>query len=174
MSRLIRLTEGEIAANTLLSTSSYLVTNWARTADMGAADSWLAVQPEQGLVREQVQSLEVGAGGYYGRYSGVLEFFQLTTQMRDYIEDTILNGRGIGKISAFLHTPKSPFEMDVFWGQMISPFRTGNTDYFRYSDGRYWNVQYVINRAVEQTVTVFGFSATEIFSLSDNDEFLEV
>lgn len=169
MSNLIRLGAGIMGANALLATDSYLITDWTRTADMSASDEWFATEPEKGMRSEHVASLELGVGGFYGNYSGMIEFVMLTPLMRDYIEGTVLGGIGIGVVTAYLHNPRDPYEMDVFRCEMVSPLVLGNDEYERWDNNRYWNVRYALRRATVQPLFLLQVGTTSQILSSDGD-----
>ncbi len=152
MSTLLRLASGHaISKATLLATSSYLITNWTRTADMTSADEWLAVEPERGMRQDHVQSVALGTGGWYGNYAGELEFLVLTPLMRGYIEGTLLANVGIGLVTVYMSNARDTSQLSAFRAVMVSPFANGNDAYERWDDNRYWNVRYTINRGVVLT-----------------------
>ena len=77
MSSLIRIASGNVSAFDLLNTASYLVTNWPRQTDQSTGIDWSATQPEFGVTSEFAAGLEVGSGNFYGKVSGIIDFFLL-------------------------------------------------------------------------------------------------
>lgn len=155
-----RLVAGHsISASALLGNDAYLVANWTRTSDMESSDEWLALDPERGMRQQQVAGVSLGTGGFYGGYTGVIEFLMLTPQMRDYLENDILNNVGIGKVTIYTHDPRDQYQMNVFQCEMVSPFATGKDSYERFDDTRYWNVRYELRRGVVLPVRALRASA---------------
>lgn len=156
---LIRLAQGHISAYDLLSNDDYVVLNWIRTADMSSELHWMATQPEIGVQAEFVPSLAVGSGNFYGGYSGVVEFFILSPLMRDYLEETFLDDKGVAAVTAYLHDPRSGSNSGyrVFQGELISPFSlNAETTYTRFSDNTYANVQYLFRRGLPVSLEVLA------------------
>jgi len=157
----IRIALGEISANALLSNDSYLVTNWTRTSDMANTSfTWSASQAEKGLQQEFVAGLGKGSGGYYGGYSGTLNFFVATPQMRQYLFETLMNFKPIARVTAYLHVPNAAYdfeEMQVVTCDLISPIASNaDSDYTRFNNTLYHTMQYRIERAelVDYTLLV--------------------
>jgi len=149
MSRLIRLAAGQVSAYDLLTTDSYLLHEWTRLSDMRSSVSWSASQPELGLLTEHVQGLGKGSGGFYGGASGIVEFFVLTPQMRDYLEATILGGNGIAEVTAYLHNPRFADNdgFAVYQGELLSPYiANADSSHTRFNDVAYTNNQYLFRR----------------------------
>lgn len=150
MSDLIRLAAGTIAAATLTSTSSYLVTNFPRQTDMPVSVYWSTSQPEIGVQQQVRNSLEVGSGGYYGKVSGIIEFFILTEDMRQYLYTTIMGSSPIAAVTAYLHHPVDGFQ--VYQGELLTPYAANaETSYTRFNDDFYTNNQYLFRRGTKVT-----------------------
>jgi len=148
MSRLIRLWNGTISENDLLNTSSYLVTSYTRQTDMAAATQWQASQPEFGVTQELAAGLEVGSGKFYGGVSGIIQFFYLTEDMRQFIDDNIMSNAPIAAVTAYLHHPIDGFQ--VYQGELVTPFAANaETSYTRFSDAIYSNNQYLFRRGTK-------------------------
>lgn len=146
MSDLIRLGTGTIAAATLEGTSSYLVTNFPIQADMGSGDTWIAQQPNPPLLQNLIPSLEVGSGGYYGKFASQIEFSILTEDMRQYLHNTIMGGNPIAKVTAYLEHPLNGFGSYV--GELITPYAANSQGGFsRYDASYYTRNIYLFQRA---------------------------
>lgn len=159
MSRLIRIAAGAIDAYDLLSTDSYLVSEWARLDDMPSSVTWSASQPELGLLTEHVQGLGKGTGGFYGDASGIIEFFILTPYMRDYLENTLLGGNGIATVTAYLHNPRFADNdgFAVYQGVLLSPYlANADTAHTRFNDKMYTNNQYLFTRGTLTALPVLA------------------
>lgn len=164
----IRLATGHIDAYDLANTDSHLVTNWTRTNDMTASDHWHATQPDQGVQRIHRRSREIGAGGFYGGYSGILEFFTLTTGMIEYIEDTILGGNGISKATIFVRIGKQSYK--YFQGELVSPFALDSeSDYTTAGETYTTNTQYLFRRGTEVTVSNLLLEIGDLILLENGD-----
>lgn len=168
---LIRIAPGQVTAYELLTTDSYLVSNWPRTSDMPADLHWQASQPEKGLQQELVTSLGRGGGGYYGSYSGLISFFILTPFMRQYLFETIMQSSPVAMITAYLHTPNDAYdfdEMQVVYGEMLSPIASNaESDYARFTNRIYHTLQYPINRAEIQRLNVLTTLSGAILTTLD-------
>lgn len=167
MSRLIRIAAGAIDAYDLLSTDSYLVSEWARLDDMPSSVSWSASQPELGLLTEHVQGLGKGTGGFYGDASGIIEFFVLTPYMRDYLENTLLGGNGIAPVTAYLHNPRFADNdgFAVYQGVLLSPYlANADTAHTRFNDKIYTNNQYLFTRGTLTPLEVIATLDTEVIT----------
>jgi hypothetical protein len=155
----IRLAAGTVTAFDLLTTDSYLVTQYTRTSDMTPAMHWLATQPEGAELKRQWRGgFEVGSGNWYGGFNGALVFSILTIGMRDTIENTLLGGKGVAKVTAYLHAPQAAQsqEMIVVLGELVSPFRQ-ESDTYTYFDGKlYHTVRYDFRRGSEVTLQVLA------------------
>jgi hypothetical protein len=161
----IRLASGTVTAYTLLTTSSYLVTNWTRVSDMPASIDWLASQPEYGAARRFVPSLAVGSGKRVGKFNTVLSFFQLTTGMRNYIEHTLLSSNGIGAITCYIHLPEDENVFAVCTGELVSPYHAdSDLTYTRVNDELDVNVQYGLRRLTISTIEVLSTAANTVLS----------
>lgn len=155
----IRIATGHIDAYDLANTAAYKVIDWTRTSDMTASDSWQATQPDKGLQRQHRASLEVGVGGFYGGYSGILEFFTLTTGMIEYIEGTILGSNGISKATIFVRVGKQSYK--YFQGELVSPFALdAESDYEVAGETHTTNTQYLFRRGAEITLSAWGTQAS--------------
>ncbi len=121
---------------------------------MQPANYWSASQPEGAeLLRELVTGLGVGTGGYYGLYSGLIEFFILTPQMREYLEETILGGNGVAAVTVYLHNPRigTNSGFAAYQGELVSPYvLNSEASYTRFSDRTYANNQYLFRRGTVQ------------------------
>lgn len=173
MSDLIRIAQGHVSAYTLLTTDSYLVSNWARTSDMKSHISWRCSQPEGGELRtEFVQGLGVGTGGFYGGYSGILEFMLLTPQMRNYIEETLLYDAGISAVTVYAHAPHFGDNegFAVFQGELVSPYAiNAEGSYSRFSDRHYTNNQYLFRRGNLVQLEVLATLDGDVLSTLDGN-----
>lgn len=171
MSNLIRLAAGTVTAFDLLNTASYLVTNWARQADMDAADSWQALQPEQGLRSEYVASIELGSGNLYGGYSGVLEFFMLTEAMQQYIHTNILSGKPVAKVTAYLYNDFTR-AWGIYVGELLSPHvANAESEYGVFGQARFWNNQYLFRNGVSATISYLLLESGDVI-LTESDDSL--
>ena len=154
MSSSIRLANGTLTANDLLTTSSYLVSNWTRQTDMmvSAAIQWRASQPENGVTQEMASSLEKGSGKFIGLVSGTIEFFYMTEDMRQYVHNTIMGGSPVSLVTAYLHHPLDGFQ--VYQGELLTPFAANaETPHTRFSDEIYTNNQYLFRRGTQVTTS---------------------
>ena len=152
MSTSIRLAAGDITAYNLLNTSSYLVTNFPRQTDMDAVDQWLAVQPNPPLLQTFVQSLEVGSGGYYGKFATQIEFTFMTEDMRQYIYSTIMSSKPVAKVTAYLEHPTNGF--GVYTGELVTPFAANSEGGFnRFDETMYTSNVYIFRRATLKTIS---------------------
>ena len=152
MSNLIRLVSGVVSAYTLLNTPSSLVENFPRQTDMTPAVSWSASQPEFGVQQQIRTGAEIGSGGYYGKLSGVLEFFILTEDMRQYLHNTIMGGKPIASVTAYLHHPVDGFQ--VYQGELLTPYAANaETTHTRVNDDYYTNNQYLFRRGTKVTIS---------------------
>lgn len=159
MSQLIRIASGAVSAYDLLNDENSLVINWTRYDDMPTAVYWSASQPEFGVQAEFVAGLGKGTGGFYGGYSCVLQFFLMTAQMRDYVENTLLNGNGIGRVTAYLHNPRFTDNdgFAVYQGELVSPFAANaESTYTRYGEKLYSNNQYLFRRGTLVSLEILG------------------
>lgn len=161
MDNLIRLASGQLSAYDLLSNDAYLVRNWTRTDDMqNTSFIWSASQPDKGLQAEFVQGLGLATGGYYGGYSGQLNIFVATPQMREYLFDTFMNGSPICQVTAYLHIPNKNYQykgMTAVYGEMLSPIASNaELDYTRFNNHLYHTLQFSIRRATILPLTVWG------------------
>jgi len=120
MSDLIRLASGDVTAYDLLNTSSYLVINFTRQSDMSASDYWSATQPDKMVQAEFVGGIELGSGGYYGGYSGDVQFFILTPNMRSYLHTTIMASKPVAKVTMTLYNPIDG--LSVYTGELVNPY----------------------------------------------------
>lgn len=155
MSYDIRIGAGDITAYDLLNTSSYLVSNWARQSDMIASDQWLCTQPDQPLLQPYVGSLEVGAGGYVGKFATQIMFPVLTQEQRQYIDTNILGGKPIAKVTAYLEHPINGF--GVYTGELVSPYAANSEGSFsRFDKKRYFASVFEFRRATLKTIRVIG------------------
>lgn len=173
MSDLIRIAPGTITAYALLTTDSYLVSNWTRVSDMGIADEWSATQTDNPMLQEHVPSLEVGAGGFYGKHSGIITFSLLTPLMRDYLENTLLGGNGIAAVTAYLHSPRIGDNngFAVFQGEMISPYAVNAESSFRrFSDHYYTANDYIFRRGRLVTVSYLLLESGDYLLLETGDK----
>lgn len=171
MSNLIRVASGVLDAYTILNTSSYLVENWTRQSDMQPEDFWFTTQPEKGALQSFVGGLEVGSGGYYGKFSTIIEFFHCTPLMRDYIENTILDGNGTGVVTVAVHNPRYA-DFQVYTGELISPFATNaEGSVTRDNDERYSNMQYLFKRGTRLTVSYLLLESGDNL-LTENDSLI--
>lgn len=159
----IRLASGIVAPNTLLTTDSYLVTNWSRVSDMPASIDWTVSQSDKGAQRRFSPSLSLGSGKRLGKYSTLLSFFQLTTLMRSYIEDTILSGNGIGVVTAYVATPNDSEVFAVYTGELTSPYHLeSDLSYTRVTDELDVNVQYQLSRLTLTTISVLSVGSNMV------------
>jgi hypothetical protein len=159
MSDLIRLAAGDIPAFDLLANDAFLVVNFPRQTDMRPQDQWSAVQPELGAQRAFVGGLEIGSGGYVGLYETTMQIFITTPKMREFIETTYLNNRGIGKVTMALHDPLSS-DFQVFTGELVSPFAVDTiTSASRFDEFTYSNVTYAFRRGKLKTLKAWGTNA---------------
>lgn len=166
MSNLIRIAAGNITANDLLTTSSHLVSNWTRQTDMSAAVQWRSSQPEFGVTQEFAAGLEVGSGKFYGKMSGVIEFFYLTEDMRQYIHNTIMASSPIAPITAYLHHPLDGFQ--AYQGELVTPFAANaETNYSRFDDSIYNNNQYLFRRGTQVSLKAWGTTDGSAWSWLD-------
>lgn len=164
----IRIATGHIGAYDLSNTAAHLVINWSRTSDMTASDHWHATQPDQGVQRIHRRSREIGAGGFYGGYSGILEFFALTTEMIEYIEGTILGGNGISKSTIFVRVGKQSYK--YFQGELVSPFALdAGSDYTPAGEAYTTNTQYLFRRGTELTVSNLLLESGDLILLENGD-----
>lgn len=167
MSDLIRLASGIVTAHTLLNTSSYLVTNFPRQTDMTASVSWTATQPENGVQQQVRTGAEIGSGGYYGKVSGVIEFFILTEDMRQYLHNTIMGGKPIASVTAYLHHPVDGFQ--VYQGELLSPYAANaETSYTRVNDDYYSNNQYLFRRGTKVELSVWQLNDDSVWTWNDD------
>jgi hypothetical protein len=145
MSDQIRLAAGFISANALLTDSNTLVTNFPRQTDQPGAIDWFAVQPEFAIQTQVRRGLEVGTGKRVGKLSGTIEFFELTVLMRQYIRDTIMNGKPNAPVTMYIANAEDGF--GVYQGELTTSYTT-NSDitYQRYDDNQNHNVQYAFRR----------------------------
>lgn len=146
MSDLIRIASGTVLPSTLLSTASYLVSNWTRQADMSASDYWSCSQPENAELKQEFRpGLEVGSGKFYGKVSGILEFYDTTEDMRHYIFETIMSSQPVAPVTVYAHHVYDGYQ--VYTGELVTPLAIGaDSSYSRFSDAHYINVQYLFRR----------------------------
>lgn len=164
----IRIATGHIDAYDLANTSGHLVSNFARTSDMVASDSWRATQPDKGVQRQHRRSREVGAGGFYGGYGGILEFFTLTTEMIDYLEDTILSSNGISKVTIFVRVGRQAYK--YLQGELESPFADDATgDYTPAGEVHTTNTQYLFRRGAEVTISNLLLESGDLILLENSN-----
>lgn len=151
MSYSIRLGAGNIPAYTLLNDDSYLISNWTRQTDMTPAVYWLATQPDQPVLQEFRNSLEVGAGRYYGRFATALTFWILTEDMRQYIDTNIMNGNPTAQVTAYVEHPINGF--GVYVGELVSPYTANTATFTRFDQNIYTGNTFVFRRASLKTIT---------------------
>lgn len=162
MSLDIRLWNGTISENDLLNTSSYLVSNWTRQTDMSAGVQWRCSQPENGVMQEMASSLEKGSGKFIGQVSGVIDFFYMTEDMRQFVHDTIMGSSPVSLVTAYLHHPLDGFQ--VYQGELLTPFAANaETSHTRFSDAIYTNNQYLFRR---------GTRISDSYLIDENSDFL--
>ena len=151
MSYAIRLGAGNIPAYTFLNDDSYLISNWARVADMPAAIYWLATQPDLPLLQEYRPSLEVGAGRFVGRFASALTFWILTEDMRQYIHNTIMGGNPTAQVTAYLEHPINGF--GVYVGELVSPYTANTGTFTRFDQNIYSANTFPFQRATLKTIS---------------------
>lgn len=157
----IRLAQGIVTPLTLLTTDSYKVINWSRVSDMPASIDWTASQREKGAQRRFSPSLALGTGKRIGKYSAIIEFFQLTAGMRDYIERTFLGGNGIAVVTCYIMTPNDSEIFAVYQGEMTSPYHLeSDLSYTRVNDNLDVNVQYSLTRLALQSIDIWSANGT--------------
>ena len=81
----------------------------------------------------------------------------LDTEMREYLEETILGGNGIARVTAYLHDPRKGADSGfvALVGELISPYiLNSEASYTRFSDRTYANNQYLFRRGSAATVNV--------------------
>jgi hypothetical protein len=126
---------------------------------MSSSVSWSASQPELGVQSEFVAGLGKGTGGFYGGFSGVVEFFILTPMMRNYLESTLLGGNGIATVTAYLHNPRYADNdgFAVYQGELTSPYAANaESSYTRFNDFAYTNNQYLFRRGSITSLEILG------------------
>lgn len=148
----IRIASGLKTAYQLLTTDSYLVTAWTRTSDMlNKSLQWSASQPDKGLQAEIVPSLGIGGGGYYGFYSGTINIFIATPDMRQYLFETLMGSNPIAAVTAYLHVPNGGYEFDemqVVYGELVWPMASNaETEYTRFNNHIYHTITLTLRRA---------------------------
>jgi len=171
MSDSIRLAAGTVSAATLLGSSSYLVINFPRQTDMSASVDWRSSQPEFGVSQEYVAGLEVGSGKFYGGVSGILEFYYMTEDMRQYIHATIMNNSPIAPVTVYLHHPLDGFQ--VYQGELVTPFAANaETAYSRFNDAVYSNNQYLFRRGTQVSTSDLLLESGDVVLLESGDNIL--
>lgn len=171
MSDSIRLASGTLTANDLLTTSSYLVNNWTRQTDMTAGVQWRCSQPENGVMQEMASSLESGSGKFIGLVSGVLEFFYMTEDMRQYVHTTIMGSSPVALVTAYLHHPIDGFQ--VYQGELVTSFAANaETSHTRFSDAIYTNNQYLFRRGTQVTTSELLLESGDFMLLETGDKIL--
>ena len=155
MSLSIRLWNGTITANDLLTTSTYLVSNWTRQTDMSASIQWRCSQPENGVTQEMASSLESGSGKFIGQVSGTIDFFYMTEDMRQFVHNIIMGGSPVSLVTAYLHHPLDGFQ--VYQGELLTPFAANaETAHTRVNNDIYTNNQYLFRRGVQVNLQAWG------------------
>lgn len=149
MSYDIRLANGDVTVSDLLGTDDYLVSNFPRQVDMQPIDQWLAVQPNEPLLQTFEPSLEVGSGNYYGLFATAIEFTTLTEGQRRYIHTTIMGGKPVAKVTAYLEHPINGF--GVYTGQLLTPYAANSQGFSRYDQRLYTINTYLFQRATAKT-----------------------
>jgi hypothetical protein len=173
MANEIRIAAGTVDAYDLLSTDSYLVSEWTRTSDMPPSVQWSATQPDKGVLGEFIAGLGKGTGGFYGGVSGVIEFFLLTPLMREYLETTLLGGNGIATVTAYLHNPRlgdnSGFA--VYQGELLSPYiANSEAEHTRFNNVMYSNNQYLFKRGELVTISNLLLESGDYLLLETGDK----
>lgn len=166
----IRIAPGQVSAYDLLNTDSYLVSNWPRTSDMSPSIQWSAAQPDKPLEREEVASLGIGGGGFYGKYSGTFNIFRATPLMRQYLFETIMQSKPIAPVTVYMQTSQAAFEdteFQVLYGEIQ------RVDYVRFNDEHFHTIQYEFRRGtvVENNILLLG-NGTDSLLLGNGTSFL--
>lgn len=93
-----RLGAGTLSAQTILNTSSYLVTEFPLFADSHPSVGWKAFVDGGLNTGTTIQSLQ-GIGGLYGKISFQLTFAYMSTLQAEYLFTTILDSRHINAVT---------------------------------------------------------------------------
>lgn len=115
-----RLAAGHVSVVTITGSSSYLIKNFTKPSDVGAANPWKCnTVPPHAAVRKIALSSKVTGQGYY---LSSLTFKVFTFGMRDYFKDTFYAGSETSysaNVTAALYTASN----EVFYMQctMIMP-----------------------------------------------------
>lgn len=170
MSSLIRIAAGTVTENDLMNTSSYLVENWTRQTDMSTSDYWSCSQPEGGEFKQEFRAgLEVGSGKFYGLVSGILEFFVMTEDMRQYVHETIMSSKPIAAVTVYAHHAIDGFQ--VYQGELVTPFAANSeASYSRFDDAYYTNNQYLFRRGTRISNSYLVLSTGDYLLLSTGDK----
>jgi hypothetical protein len=136
----IRIAQGQVTAYELLSNDAHLVSEWTRTSDMNASVYWSASQPDKPLERPKApQAMGLGAGRFYGGYSGVFSFFMTTPLMRQYLFETLMQSRPVAAVTVYMQAALGGFEnaeFQVVYGEIE------RIEYERFNDDYFMNVNY--------------------------------
>lgn len=99
-----RLASGTLSTSTILGSSSYLVSNFARTNDMIVNGiQWDAIG--ENITDGQVITSIDGSSGLSGYSSGVIRLAMLTPQMGLYLLNTILQGKYTNDVTISVFHP---------------------------------------------------------------------
>jgi hypothetical protein len=148
----IRIAQGQVTAYELLSNDAYLVSEWTRTSDMNPSVYWSASQPDKPLERPKApQAMGLGAGRFYGGYSGVFSFFMTTPLMRQYLFETLMGSRPVAAVTVYMQASQGGFddsEFQVLYGEIE------RMEYERFNDDFFMNVRYEFRRGTVQELEV--------------------
>ena len=162
MSDTIRIAPGHVSAATLLTTDSYVVSNWTRVSDMSSSVAWEVEQRDPPL-QAHVPSLGVGGGQFTGSYACTFGFLKMTPLMRDYMENTLLSGNGIAAVTVYIANPRDPDVWGVYQGQLVSPLQIGG-DFGYFDENTTHEMGYRFNRGIKQTINVLASGSAALLS----------
>lgn len=164
----IRIAQGQVTAYELLSNDAYLVSEWTRTSDMNPSVYWSASQPDKPLERPKApQAMGLGAGRFYGGYSGLFNFFMTTPLMRQYLFETIMQSRPVAAVTVYMQASQDGFDDDEF---QVLYGEIERMDYERFNDAFFMNVSYEFRRGTALEVSNLLLESGDYLLLETGDK----